>query len=87
MISTHRKGQKVYPIISLRELRALVAIAERTAKTAAASSPMPGWTEEMQCLVLRGHLSVGAGSKSKKDGARQIDGLFTREQCPEIFPR
>lgn len=73
---------KVYHVISLDELKALVAIAERGADESY------GLTHEHRgdhCIILRGFLGTGKNSRSKLDGARQIERLQTREQAPDLF--
>lgn len=73
---------KVYHVISLDELKALVAIAERGAD----ESYGPAHEHRgNHCIILRGLLAAGKNSRSTLDGARQIERLQTREQAPELF--
>lgn len=71
---------KVYHVVSLDELRALVRIAEKSAAEYKYSAKDAG----MHCIILRGHLATGRNAVSR-DGARQIARLSAREQAPHLF--
>lgn len=73
---------KIYHVISLSELKELVAIAERGAD----ESYGPGHEHRgNHCIILRGRLASGKNSRSKHDGARQIERLQTKCQAPDLF--
>ncbi len=82
MAAMNSNRNKVYQVISLSELKALVRHAEALADDSyGPTSP----DRDNCCVILRGHLATGKNSRSKIDGARQIERLRTRTQAPELF--
>lgn len=71
---------KVYHVVSLDELRALVRIAEKSAVEFGYSAEEAG----RHCLILRGHTATGRNAVTR-DGARLIARLSAKEQAPHLF--
>ena len=72
---------KVYLVVSLAELKKLVAIAEAEADLNYGPEHL---NRDNSCIVLRGYVHP-ANKHRAADGARQIKVLYHRSQMPEMF--
>lgn len=72
---------KVYHVVSLAELKQLVAIAEAEADLNYGPDHP---NRDNNCLILRGYVSLNDKHRAA-DGARQIKSLYHRSQMPGLF--